>query len=160
MDFIALSLLKLSAACITGESTPSIKSDSIFVLQNHGLTTKAVKGFKTGKFDKRIKGLLTSLHERALTISCLFSTTSNVFSQPNPLQSLSLLCWAPTHRPTGSYFSKRPRVWGHWELNMIQRWRAEGMVLFRSFFIYFARLVAIIGGSNTTNNISYLFKQF
>ena len=106
MDFIALSLLKLSAACITGESTPSIKSDSIFVLQNHGLTTKAVKGFKTGKFDKRIKGLVTSLHERALTISCLFSTTSNVFSQPNPLQSLSLLCWAPTHRPTGVLFFK------------------------------------------------------
>ena len=31
-------------------------------------------------------------------------------------------------------------VLGHWELTLIQRWRAEGMVVFLLFFIYFARL--------------------
>ena len=34
-------------------------------------------------------------------------------------------------------------VLGHWKLTVIQRWCAEGMVVFLPFFIYFARLVAI-----------------
>ena len=51
-------------------------------------------------------------------------------------------------------------VLGHWELTLIQRWRTEGMVVFLSFFIYFARLVVIVGRSNSKNCIIYLFKQF
>ena len=51
-------------------------------------------------------------------------------------------------------------VLGHWELTLIQRWRAEGMVVSLPFFIYFARLVAIIGRSNSKNGIVYLLKQF
>ena len=51
-------------------------------------------------------------------------------------------------------------VLGHWELTLIQRWRAEGMVVFLPFFINFARLVAIIGRSNRKSCIIYLFKQF
>ena len=51
-------------------------------------------------------------------------------------------------------------VLGHWELTLVQRWRAEGMVVFLPFFIYFARLVAIIDGSNSKNYIIYLLKQF
>jgi len=51
-------------------------------------------------------------------------------------------------------------VLGHWELTLIQRWRVEGMVVFLPFFIYFARLVAIIDGSNRKNYIIYPFKQF
>ena len=51
-------------------------------------------------------------------------------------------------------------VLGHWKLTLFQRWRAEGMVVSLSFFIYFARLVAIIGRSNSKNCIIYLLKQF
>ena len=49
-------------------------------------------------------------------------------------------------------------VSGHWELTLIQRWRGEGMVVFLPFFIYFARLVAIIGRSNSKKCIIYLLK--
>ena len=71
-----------------------------------------------------------------------------------------------THAPTGALFSlraKRPRivdVFGPWEPTLIQRWREKGMVVFFSFFIYFARLVVIIDRSNRNNCIIYLFKQF
>ena len=51
-------------------------------------------------------------------------------------------------------------VLGHWKLTLTQRWRAEGMVVSLSFFIYFARLVAIIGRSDSKNCIIYLLKQF
>ena len=51
-------------------------------------------------------------------------------------------------------------VLGHWELTLIQRWRAEGMVVSLPFFIYFARLVAIRGKSDSKNCIVYLLKQF
>ena len=51
-------------------------------------------------------------------------------------------------------------VLGHWKLTLIQRWRAEGMVVFLRFFIYFARLVAIIGISNSKNCMFYPLKQF
>ena len=51
-------------------------------------------------------------------------------------------------------------VLGHWKLTLTQRWRAEGMVVFLRFFIYFARLVAIIGRSDSKNCIIYLLKQF
>ena len=49
---------------------------------------------------------------------------------------------------------------GHWKLTLVQRWRAEGMVVFLRFFIYFARLVAIIGRSDSKNCIIYVLKQF
>ena len=69
-----------------------------------------------------------------------------------------------THQgPIFPHRDRRPRivdVLGHWELTLIQRWRAEGMVVFLLFFIYFARLVAIIGRSNSKNGIVYLLKQF
>ena len=51
-------------------------------------------------------------------------------------------------------------VLGHWKLTLIQRWRVEDVVVFLPFFIYFARLVAIIGRSNSKNCISYLYEQF
>ena len=66
--------------------------------------------------------------------------------------------------PPGPYFyagARRPRivdVLGHWELTLIRRWGAEGMVVFLLFFIHFARLVAIIGRSNSKNCIIYLLK--
>ena len=50
-------------------------------------------------------------------------------------------------------------VLGHWKLTLIQRWHAKGMVVFLPFFIYFARLVAIRGRSNSKNCIIYLLKQ-
>ena len=49
-------------------------------------------------------------------------------------------------------------VLGHWELTLIQRWRAEGIVGFLLFFILSARLVAIIGRSDSKNCIIYLLK--
>ena len=51
-------------------------------------------------------------------------------------------------------------VLGHWKLTLTQRWRAEGMVVSLPFFIYFARLVAIRGRSDSKNCIVYLLKQF
>ena len=51
-------------------------------------------------------------------------------------------------------------VLGHWKLTLIQRWHAEGMVVFLPFFIYFARLVVIIGRSDSKTCIIYLLKQF
>ena len=55
---------------------------------------------------------------------------------------------------------------GHWELKSKKTKMAraerngEGMVgFFSRFFIYFARLVAIIGGSNSKNCRRYLFKK-
>ena len=69
-----------------------------------------------------------------------------------------------THRgPIFPQGERRPRtvdVLGHWELTLIQRWRAEGMVVSLPFFIYFARLVAIRDKSDSKNCIVYLLKQF
>ena len=45
---------------------------------------------------------------------------------------------------------------GHWELKMLYPKMArgrQGWVLFLSFFIYFARLVAIIGGDKTAGTV-------
>ena len=67
--------------------------------------------------------------------------------------------------PSGSYFSARRKEAAHCgrfgalETN-IQRWRAEGMVVFQPFLIYFARLVAIIGRSDSNTCTIYHFKQF
>ena len=81
-------------------------------------------------------------------------------------KKLENLFFLAVHAPNGPLFFRRERrprivdVLGHWELILIQRWRAEGMVVFLPYFIYFARLVAIIDRSDRNNNIIYLFKQF
>ena len=55
---------------------------------------------------------------------------------------------------------------GHWELKSTKSKMAGGRqcgrkawLVFISFFIYFARLVAIIGGSNSKNCRKYRFKK-
>ena len=52
---------------------------------------------------------------------------------------------------------------GHWELkstkSKMARGRLKAWLVFLSFFIYFPRLVAIIGGSNSKNCRRYLFKK-
>ena len=54
---------------------------------------------------------------------------------------------------------------GPWELKSTKSKMARGRqrkawLVFLSFFIYFARLVAIIGGSNSKDCRSYRFKKF
>ena len=49
---------------------------------------------------------------------------------------------------------------GHWELKSTQTKMArKAWLVFLSFFIYFARLVAIIGGSYSKNHKRYRFKK-
>ena len=91
---------------------------------------------------------------------------NGIFFQIWAAKKLENLFFLAAHAPNGPLFFRRKRrpcivdVLGHWELTLIQRWRAEGMVVFLPNFIYFARLVAIIDRSDRNNNIIYLFKQF
>ena len=68
--------------------------------------------------------------------------------------------------PRGPIFQQRasrPRFvvdLGHWELSLIKDGARKAWLVFLSFFIYFARLVAIIGGSNSNNCRRYRFKKF
>ena len=50
---------------------------------------------------------------------------------------------------------------GHWELKSTQTkdGARKAWLVFLSFFIYFARLVAIIGGSYSKNHKRYRFKK-
>ena len=74
-----------------------------------------------------------------------------------------------THRgPTFKQNARRPRIvdyFGSWELKSTKSKMARGRhqkawLVFLSFFICFARLVAIIGGSNSKKCRSYRFKKF
>ena len=74
-----------------------------------------------------------------------------------------------THRgPTFQQRARRPRIvddLGPWELKstkskMVRGRQRKAWLVFLSFFIYFARLVAIIGGSNSKNCRRYRFKKF
>ena len=74
-----------------------------------------------------------------------------------------------THRgPTFQQRARRPRIvndLGPWELKrtkskMARRRQQKAWLVFLSFFIYFARLVAIIGGSNSKDCRRYRFKKF
>ena len=87
---------------------------SVFLVwPREDLTWKSNQDRKIEK--KKFKGLLARLNERALTISCLFSIANHVFSQPNSLQSLSLLLlitntstqWGPIFRKEAARFSWR-----------------------------------------------------
>ena len=70
--------------------------------------------------------------------------------------------------PTFKQSARRPRIvdcFGPWELKSTTSKMARGRqhkawLVFLSFFICFARLVAIIGGSNSKDCRSYRFKKF
>ena len=67
------------------------------------------------------------------------------------------------HPPGPSFYarSKKAAHWGRFGAlgtNTLQRWRGEGMVVLMPFLIHFARLVAIIGRSNSKKCIIYLLK--
>ena len=71
------------------------------------------------------------------------------------------------HAPTGAlHFSEEQgtrALWTIWELkstkSKMARGRQRAWLVFLSFFIYFARLVAIIGGPNRKNCRRYRFKK-
>ena len=63
------------------------------------------------------------------------------------IASLFYFFWQQIHAPTRAVFfqrrARRPRIvvdLGHWELNLIQRWRAEGMVGFSLVFHLFCKV--------------------
>ena len=68
--------------------------------------------------------------------------------------------------PPGLYFSAESKEAAHCGrfgalgTNTHSKMARGSMVVFLPFFIYFARLVAIIDGSNSKNYIIYLLKQF
>ena len=105
---------------------------------------------------------------------CLFVCFFFCTSQRQSHRKVESLCFflaanTCTHRGlTFQQTARRPRIvddLGAWELKstkskMARRRQQKAWLVFISFFIYFARLVAIIGGSNSKDCRRYRFKKF
>ena len=81
--------------------------------------------------------------------------------------SKSILIFSNKHMHSpGPYISAKSKEAAHYErfgalgTMLNSKMARKAWLVFLSFFIYFARLVAIIGGSNSKNCRSYRFKKF
>ena len=91
-------------------------------------------------------------------------------SQRQSRRKVEGLCYTCTHLGLPGARARRPRIvddLGPWELKSTKSKMARGRqcmqrawLVFISFFIYFARLVAIIGGTNSKDCTRYRFKKF